>query len=714
MTKDVLKEHILTVLKSRGDKKYRRRELYNLLRMKNLAYPVFKEALVELEESGAIERTRGRKVSVPGRTDMLTGVFSGSRNGGGRVVLPGGETVIVRKSGVGGAMPGDTVRVKITGHHRIGASPLGTVTGIVERSPKPVIGLYQERGKTSFIIPQDESLPHHILIREGGNAGAGSGELVVCRMVMPVTGFSRPLCEVVEVLGDPDVPGVDVLAIAKRFELPLEFSAEALEEADQLPEGIAPEVVKERRDIRDLVTVTIDPADAKDFDDAVTVSRTADNGFELGVHIADVSHFVKPDGALDREAVGRGMSCYLVDRVIPMLPERLSNGLCSLKPREDRLTKSVFAQIDPSGEVRSAECANTVINSNMRLTYEQVQAYLDGENGSGDITPEVGDLLKTLADLAAVLVKSRAERGAIDMDVPESQVILDSAGKPVDIRKRERIWAHRMIEEAMLTANTMVARKLDAVDAPLLFRVHEPPDRERLEAFGEVAGALGHTFDARRAADPVYIRAFLVSLAGTPQEHLVNAMLLRSMKKAAYSPENAGHYGLALDRYAHFTSPIRRYPDLVVHRQLDAYIILGRADGSDQSPEWFRTLGDRTTEREMVTDGAERASVKMKAAEFMQGFLGEQFEGIVSGVITNGFFVELDRYFVEGLVHVNTLDDDYYEIDSPGISLVGKRSGRRFMIGERVTVQVSRANKQMGEIDFVFIRKNRKKPHDHD
>jgi ribonuclease R len=704
-----LKERILETLKAHGAKNYRRRELFGMLRIKGLDYSVFKDALAELEESGVIERGRGRKLSLPRPSQVMTGIFVGYRNGGGRVNLPDGERVVIRRSRVGDAMSGDTVRVKLDSGIHVGVSATGMITGIVERSAKPLIGLFQKRGSTLFIIPQDEGYPFHILVKSGSENGAKNGELVSCRFLAPTVGFTKPLCEVTEVLGDPDAPGVDVLAIIKKYELPLAFSPETEQEAASIPSVIPPEEIASRHDLRRTVIVTIDPADAKDFDDAISIERVPDGGFRLGVHIADVSFYVRPDSAMDRDAVQRGTSCYLVDRVVPMLPERLSNGLCSLNPHEDRLTKSVFAEISPGGEITSTSCANTVINSTMRLTYEQVQAHLDGngKNGVSEITPERGELLKALADLTAILVKRRTERGAIDIDIPEAKVLLDSEGRATGIRKRERLYAHRMVEEAMVLANMVVAQTLGKAQSLLLYRVHGAPDMERLAFFGEIAQAFGYGFDSRRAEDPFYIQTFLKTIQTSEQAHILNTMLLRSLKKAAYSPENIGHYGLALDDYAHFTSPIRRYPDLIVHRQLDSHILTKKPDGTPQTLEHFQELGQHATTREVVADNAERDSIKMKAAEFMTRFLGDRFEGTVSGIMPNGFFVELDDHFVEGLVHVNTLDDDYYEIDRAGISLVGQHTGKTFMVGDRVTVMLIKANKQMGEIDFELVAKKK-------
>jgi ribonuclease R len=551
----------------------------------------------------------------------------------------------------------------------------------------------------------------NLLVKNAGEFDAGDGQLVVCRTEVPFRGYSKPMCAVTEVLGDPESPGVDVLAIAKRYQLPMVFPEPVVRESERIPGEIDNETIANRRDIRNMVIFTIDPEDAKDFDDAISITRSENGGFELGVHIADVSYYVGDGSAMDNEAIARGMSCYLVDRVIPMLPERLSNGLCSLNPHEDRVTKSVFVTLDERGTVIRFETANTVINSRMRLNYRQVQDYLDGTKTAetAEITPEVGEALGIFSKLTDVLIERRNERGAIDIELPEAKVILDKNNKPVDIVKRERIKSHRMIEEAMLLANTIVAQKLARAGAPFLYRIHDKPDMKKMEAFGEAANLLGYKFKPSKAKDQRYILDFLLSIRGQSHEKILNMLLLRSLKKAGYSPKNIGHYGLAIEQYAHFTSPIRRYPDLLVHRQLETYIF-GNGDGHDErSYTYYETLGNTLTQREIITDSAERDSVKMKAAEFMKSRLGEEFEGTVTGVMPVGLFVELDEYYVEGLVHVSTLHDDYYDMDTSGFALVGARSGRRFMVGDRVLVAVASADKTRGEINFELVKKYKKK-----
>lgn len=711
MNEDKLKSLIIDTIKSFRKKRIRRRELFGNIGIKGLEYEDFKRILTGMEKAGEIFRLKGRRFALPEKSEMVTGIFSALRNGGGFIRTPDGESVYVRQPHVESALSGDKVQAKIYKKRHHGLSHEANIVSIIERRTKPVVGIFRKRKKTAYIIPREDGFTHNLLVKEGGECGAEDGEMVVARIESESTGFSQPLCSITEVLGDPDSPGVDVLAVAFKHDLPIIFPDEVTAESEQLEGELSPDILEKRMDIRGTVTFTIDPFDARDFDDAISITRTDDGGYELGVHIADVSHYVPGNSAMDREAVKRGMSCYLTGRVIPMLPERLSNELCSLKPDEDRLTKSVFIRLNGEGNVLSHYIAGTVIHSSKRLTYEQVQAFIDGrhEDGAEEIPADVGEALYRLSGLTGKLIERRAKRGGLDFELPETQVMLDEDGRPVDIVKRTRLMAHRMVEEAMLLANTITAEKLKDVHAPFLYRIHDRPDDAKLETFGETAAALGYKFRASHAADEGYIQSFIQSISGAKHEHLLNMLLLRSMKKAAYSSRNIGHYGLGISTYSHFTSPIRRYPDLVMHRQLDAFVLNDGKAAGRENDTFYENLGEAITGREIVTAAAERESIKMKTAEYMQDHLGEEHEGTISGMIPVGFFVELDRHFVEGLVHVSTLDDDYYEVDRTGISMTGKNRGKCFMLGDRVRVIVARADKERGEVDFVLVKRAKKR-----
>lgn len=747
MNDERLKSLILESIRGLEKGRVRRRELYNRIGIRGLDYNEFKRVLTELESSGEVSRLNGRSFAMPDRAGIVTGEFIASRHGGGFVRPATGEPVYIRRDDTGGALPGDRVQVRLTRRGHVGINRAGEVTAIVERSRRPIVGVYRRVGRTAYVVPRDKVHVENLLVTGGDDLGPRDGDIVVCRAAAKDLGYSIPACEVVEVLGAPDAPGMDVLIITRKHALPIRFPDDVMEESRAIPDDLDPETLASRLDLRDTITFTIDPEDARDFDDAISIERLNDGGWNIGVHIADVSHYVREDSASDLEARERGMSCYLVDRVIPMLPERLSNELCSLRPDVDRLTKSVLARLDRDGAIVSKRIANTVIHSRARLTYERVQAFLDGVPGASDSPVNVGtsggnggasdngvangvtgggnggtgsgtngaipsgvrDALRELSALTDILIARRESRGSIDFELPEARVVLDAEGYAVDIVKRDRLKAHRMVEEAMLLANTVTAADLAERGAPFLYRVHETPDPVKLEAYGDIARALGYDFRASLADDPNYIRAFLLSLKGSRNERVLNALLLRSMKKAGYSPSNAGHYGLALPVYSHFTSPIRRYPDLLMHRQIDRYITGDGRGRREHDHAFYEELGAAITGREILTDAAERDSVKMKVAEYMRTHLGEEFTGTISGIIPIGFFVELDAVFVEGLVHVSTLEDDYYEVDEAGVSMIGRNRMRRFTIGDRVRIVVSRADKEHGEVDFVLVAKEGEK-----
>ena len=708
MNTDTIKQQIIDTIKATGKKRVRRRELFNLCKIKGVSYEKFKAILTEMEEAGTLVRMKGRRFAIPDAGGVLIGTFQASPYGG-YVRFENGEGLYVQDRDTNGALSGDTVQVARLKRRGGGGRNLGLVLAVLERRTDPVVGVLRRQGATSFLITKEPDIPFNLLVKPGCEGDAEDGQLVVARIDREVTGRAQPQCIVTGVLGSPDAPGMDVLSIIIRYRLPYSFPDDVIAESENVSADIGDSVTDGRRDLRDAVTFTIDPVDARDFDDAISIART-DSGYELGVHIADVAHYVRSGGIMDIEAKERSMSCYLVDRVIPMLPERLSNDLCSLRPGEDRLTKSVFAAIDREGRLVSYEIVNTVIHSKARLTYEQVQAFLDGTGDDADGIPaEVGESLRILAGLTDTLIGLRRERGGLDMDLPEARVVLNDQGEPENIVEYPRYHAHRMVEEAMLMANTVTAQALTKVDAPLLYRIHDEPDFDRLEKFGEVAKALGYDFRTSQADDQRYLQRFLYAVKDSPHSHMLNTLLLRSMKKAAYSPHNIGHYGLALDTYAHFTSPIRRYPDLVVHRQLDAFVTGAGNGEKHRDMDYFEQIGAYITDREIVTAQAERDSIKMKTAEFMQRHLGEEFEGRISGMMPFGFFVELSTVFVEGLVHVSSLDDDYYDLDELGIAMIGRNGNRRFMIGDWVKVVVARADKDHGEVDFFLLDHRRGK-----
>ncbi len=514
-----------------------------------------------------------------------------------------------------------------------------------------------------------------------------------------------PMGEVERVLGPISAPGVDVLSILFGYGLELEFPQEVEEAARSVVRTKEREGWKGRTDRTALHVFTIDPSDARDHDDALSLEAAGEGAWEVGIHIADVSHYVEAGSPLDMEALRRGTSVYLVDRVVPMLPHLLSSDVCSLRPGIDRAAVSVFVRLDEEGRARSHRFERTRIRSRHRLDYEQVQTVLEGQ---GSIDERTDRDLAILADLARKLRRARADRGSMDFDLPEARVILGPDGAPTDIRKVVQLESHRLIEDFMLLANETVAREAARRKLPIPYRVHEEPSPDRAEELRRFLGTLGHSLPKRkiRARD---LQQVLRSVEGRPEEGLVSTLILRSMARARYQPENLGHFGLGAKTYTHFTSPIRRYPDLMVHRVVNRALIQKETVPEGWSGEALARASEHASQRERLAAEAERDSVALKKVEFMEQHLGDTFPGTVSGVTTFGIFVLLDDYFVEGLVHVNSMADDYYVLREEEYALVGERRGRRFRLGDPLEVQVSRVDRLERKIDFLLVRERSSK-----
>ena len=493
---------------------------------------------------------------------------------------------------------------------------------------------------------------------------------------------------------------MDILAVAHGFGLPLDFAPELLRAAEEAAAAGEREPGEGRVDRTDLLTFTIDPADARDHDDALSIETTKHGGAVVGVHIADVSHFVRDGGLVDLEARARGTSVYLVDRAIPMLPAVLSSDVCSLMAGKDRLALSVFIELDREGRVHSLSYERTRIRCRYGLAYEDAQDVLEGKRS---IDGELDEALRRLDDFARRIREARHERGALDLDLPEAKVLLNTEGEPVDIQRRDRLDSHRLIEDFMILANEVVAGDLAARDLPGLYRVHEPPSAQKTEELHEALGPLGIYVPKRRKLKPGDVQRLLEAPRGPEAHDLVSALVLRTLAKARYDIENLGHFGLASGGYTHFTSPIRRYPDLVVHRAIAA-AFAGGEPPKDMDLETLSRIAETSSDREQAADEAERATVALKKVEFMERHLGDVFTGRVTGVTSFGVFVTLDEYFVDGLLHVRSLDDDFYRFSPRDYALVGERRGHRYRLGDRVRVQVSRVDKEARHIDFTAVR----------
>ena len=612
----------------------------------------------------------------------------------------GGSDVFVPGDSLGSGMDGDRVVVRVEGRQR-GRSPEGRVIRVVERARETVVGTLHRQKRLSFVVPLDRRLHREVLISRSDRSEVEEGDVVVVRLLTFGDARTRPSGTIERVLGPLSDPGVDVLAIAHGFGLALDFPDEVVRAAEDAAEARAPDPGPGRIDRTALLSFTIDPADAKDHDDALSIERLADGRWEVGVHIADVSHFVLPGTAVDEEALARGTSVYLVDRAIPMLPAVLSSDVCSLLVEAPRFALSLFMTMDAEARVRERRYERTTIRCRHALSYEDAQEILEGR-GSG--AKELDAALRALDDLARRLREARSARGALDLDLPEAKVVLDREGLPVDIQRRERLESHRLIEDFMILANEVVANDLVAQELPGLFRVHEPPSAEKIEELSEVLAPLGLEVPRRKSLKPRDMQALLKAGRNPEERALVSSLVLRTLTKARYEPENLGHFGLASGGYAHFTSPIRRYPDLVTHRAIAAAFAEGPAlpEGTE---EGLQAVADWSSLREQGAEEAERATVALKKVEFMERHLGEVFVGRVSGVVPFGIFVTLEDYFVDGLVHVRSLEDDFYRYSPKDYALVGERRGRRYRLGDRLEIQVSRVDKEARHIDFLAIRK---------
>jgi ribonuclease R len=630
---------------------------------------------------------------------VLQGLLSVGRRGDAFVRPESGERdVFVPGARLGNAMDGDRVAVRVDKRPR-GRSAEGTIVEILERARSTVVGTFHRQKRTSFVVPLDRKLHREILIPDGAEGEADDGDVVVVRLTTFGNGKMRPMGAVQQVLGRLADPGVDVLAVAHGFDLPLDFPPALLRAADEAAAAGERDPGPHRVDRTELLSFTIDPADAKDHDDALSIEMLADGRAEVGVHIADVSHFVALGGPIDLEARARGTSVYLVDRTIPMLPAVLSADVCSLKAGVPRLALSVFIELDREGRVLSRRYERTRIRCRYGLAYEDAQDVLEGRRS---IDGDVDEALRRLDDFARRVREARHERGALDLDLPEAKVILNTAGEPIDIQRRDRMDSHRLIEDFMILANEVVAQDLAARDLGGLYRVHEPPSPQKTEELHETLGPLGITVPKRRKLKPVDIQRLLESPRSPEAHDLVSALVLRTLSKARYDIENLGHFGLASTGYAHFTSPIRRYPDLVVHRAIAAAFVGGSKVDLDQDA--LASIAATSSEREQAADEAERATVALKKVEFMERHLGDVFTGRVTGVTSFGVFITLDEYFVDGLLHVRSLEDDFYKFSPRDYALVGERRGRRYRLGDRLRVQVTRVDKEARHIDFTLVR----------
>lgn len=661
---------ILDRLRQKGSRILSSKELQSAFDVAPAEEEAFRERLDRLERRGVVARVRGEKYSAIEFSNMVAGRLSVRPEGYGFVLVEGGPDLFIPRSGMHGAMDGDSVlakeeRTRAAGRGRDPGRISGSVVKVLDRARERVVGRFETQDGRRTVIPYDPKIDAIVRIAEGRSHGAREGEIVEARLTSFPDARRIAYGEIEERLGFLGEPGVDIEIVLRSHGLPPRFPQPVVAESETFPEDVPAEDLLGRRDFRDRRIVTIDGETAKDFDDAVDVERTAE-GFLLGVHIADVSHYVEEGTALDGEALSRGTSVYFPGRVLPMLPERLSNGLCSLNPRVDRLVLSALLRIDPRGRVLRAEFVKGVIRSDHRMTYTEVARLLETEPTSEDRRRYGAylDDFRTMAELAAILRRRREARGSIDFDLPDADVVLDDEGLVVGIVPESRNVAHRLIEEFMLAANEAVARHLLFAKQPAIYRVHDRPDPDRLVDLKEVLESFGYDLKGDlEEVPPSAFQKILKAVQGKPEERLLSDLLLRAQRKAVYSEECRGHYALAAPYYCHFTSPIRRYPDLIVHRQLSGLLKRGRPVPADQFESVNQSLAEVariSSERERRAEQAERESLLWKKIVFMRDKIGREFDAFVTGVAAFGVFVMLKDFFVEGLVPISALGADFF------------------------------------------------------
>jgi len=657
------------------------------------------DILQELVRNDQVMEIERGKYKLKVRGGHIVGIVQMTRSGAAYIISDEvKEDVYINNRNVNRALNGDKVKVYLYAR-REGQRLMGEIEEILEQRERTFVGTIERSSGYYFMIPDNKDMPYDIFIHPRNLKGAAEGQKVVARITEWPKTAKNPFGEVVDVLGTAGLHETETHAILAEFELPYKFPESVLNQAHLVPGEITNHDIKSRRDFREVTTFTIDPGDAKDFDDALSINKMDNGNWEIGVHIADVSHYVQPFSEIDKEAFARGTSVYLVDRVVPMLPERLSNDLCSLKPHVDRLCFSAVFEMNEKAEVLSQWFGRTVIHSDRRFSYEEAQEVI--ETGTGDLSPEILQFHK----LASILRANRFKRGSFSFERVEVKFYIDEKGKPTGVYFKEAKESNWLIEEFMLLANMKVAEKIGKVKQgqhakTFVYRIHDRPNAEKLLNFSNFIRTFGYSIKtASHKAIAESMNRLLTDIQGKNEQYIIESLAIRSMAKAKYSTKNIGHYGLSFDHYTHFTSPIRRYPDLMVHRLLEKYL-------HNEPSENQQKIEGMCIQSSMMEDravSAERASTKYKQVEFLQDKLGQKFEGIISGISEWGFYVELSDNHCEGMVPMRDMDDDFYEYDEKNYCLVGAHTRRKFVIGQKVTIEIARTNLAKRQMDFKLI-----------
>ena len=701
---------LLKLIRERADHPATPRELLRLLKVPREERATFKRRLKQLVESGELIQVRGERYGVPDRMNLVVGRVTTNPRGFAFVAperpLPDiSGDIFIAGSNMNQAMHGDLVAARIE-RFKDGDRAEGRIIRIIERASSTLVGRYElDESGMGFVVPFDRRVMMDISVPRDAARGATPGQMVTVEITRWPTPARNAMGRVTDVLGHVDEPGVDTEIIIRKFNIPDRHSDEAVAEATRLGADVRPRDIAARTDFRAVQTVTIDGEHARDFDDAITIEKLPNGNYWLGVHIADVAHYVPEGSALDEEAYERGTSVYFPERAVHMFPSELATGLCSLNPEVDRLVQSCLMEVDRRGQVVRYELHDGVIHSDARMTYTAVNGILTDRDPTliaryRDLVP----MFELMRELFEILNSRRHRRGSIDFDLKEPEIVLDDQGMVEDIIALERNVAHRLIEEFMLLANETVAQHLEDQDVPTLYRVHEEPDPIKVEAFEEFVSTLGYSLAApQNALRPKHFQKLVERIHGTPEEKPIAFLMLRTMQKARYDAANLGHFGLAAQSYTHFTSPIRRYPDLVVHRTLRESRSGMSAERSADLTEDLPEVARHTSERERRADEAERELVQWKKVRFMADKVGEEFEGYITGVSAFGLFIELIEHFVEGLVHISTMADDYYRFVEKAHVLKGENTGKVYRLGDKVSVQVVRVDMERRQIDLGMV-----------
>ncbi|WP_250278622.1 ribonuclease R [[Clostridium] colinum] len=701
------KEKILGFVKSKEYKPMKINDIMMFMEVPIQDRELFMQIINELLLDGKLVLTQKGKIMTPEALNMVYGTYTSTSRGFGFVTVEDDDIynkrdIFIHEKNTNGAMHKDKVLCQIT-ENDTGKRPEGVIIKVLEKGLKHIVGTFEQSKSFGFVVPDEKKMYNDIFIPKKYTLGAVTGHKVVVEIIKHAENGKKPEGKVTEIIGHINDPGVDILSIIKQFDLPTDFDDLVYKQIENIPTEVLDEEKTNRLDLRNTQTVTIDGEDAKDLDDAITIQKLENGNYKLGVHIADVTHYVKESTPLDREALKRGTSVYLVDRVIPMLPHKLSNGICSLNQKEDRLALSCIMEIDKEGNVYNHQISETIINVDKRMSYNIVNSILTDENSPYlEENKDFLTMFKTMEELRNILLAKRMKRGAIEFDFQESKIVLDEKRKPIDIKLYERNVATSIIEEFMLVANETVAENYFWLEIPFVYRSHEEPDIEKIEEMSEFISKFGYKLKGSNIHSKAF-QKILEKAKGKPEEMIVSRVVLRSFKQARYTPKNEGHFGLAAKYYCHFTSPIRRYPDLQIHRIIKEHI-KGNLD-EKRTNTLVKKLPDvclKCSNRERVAEEAERETCLVKKIEYMEDKVGQIFEGVISGVTSWGIYVELPNT-IEGMVSPKIIEDDYYYYDEKNMQYFGEKTGKRYSLGDIVKVKLISTNMYERTIDFKFV-----------